>query len=315
MSIDGIHHVTSVSGAPADTVRFYREVLGLRLLKKTVNFDDSGTYHLYFGDEVGSPGTSLTFFPYGEGRRGQAGRGQVTTTAFRVPTGALDYWADRLADHGVDAERGERFGERRLRFTADDGLAYELVADDADDDLTSWTERVPADAAIRGFHGVTLTLGDAAATADVLETMGGERDGASGGAVRYRFREAGPGQVVDVVEDPDAPRGRGGPGTVHHVAFRVADDDAQAEWQERLRDAGQRVTEVKDRRYFRSVYFREPGGVLFEVATDGPGFTRDQDVAELGEGLSLPPWLEDDRERIEAALPDLEAAEGTEATR
>jgi glyoxalase family protein len=309
MSIDGIHHVTSVSGAPADTVRFYREVLGLRLLKKTVNFDDPGTYHLYFGDEAGSPGTSLTFFPYGEGRRGQAGRGQVTTTAFRVRPGALDYWTDRLAEHGIDAERAERLGEERLRFTADDGLAYELVVDDSGDDLSPWAEDVPAEHAIRGFHGVTLTLGEAGPTAEVLETMGAEREAEADGVVRYRLRDGGPGQVVDLDVDPDAPPGRGGPGTVHHVAFRVADDDAQAEWQERLRDAGQRVTEVKDRRYFRSVYFREPGGVLFEIATDGPGFTRDQDVAELGEGLSLPPWLEDDRERIEAALPDLDAAE------
>lgn len=304
MSVDGIHHVTSMAGDPAEAVRFYREVLGLRLVKRTVNFDDPHTYHLYFGDEVGSPGTALTLFPYGDGRAGQAGAGQVTGTAFRVPEGSLDYWADRLDDHGVARERPvEAFGHRMLGFEDPDGLWYELVAVGDAGDVEPWDAEVPAEHAIRGFFGVSISLSSPGPTAGVLDLLGFEREGEDGDRTRYRVPGGDPGAVVDL--RTTGTTGQMGVGCVHHVAFRVPDTDAQADWQARLRDHGHRVTEIKDRQYFESIYFREPGGVLFELATDGPGFDRDEDRAALGEQLKLPPWLEGDRESIAAALADL----------
>ncbi len=307
MSIHGVHHVTSMAGDPGRNVAFFTEDLGLRLVKRTVNFDDPDTYHLYYGDAVGHPGTIITFFPYVDGRSGRPGAGQVTTTAFRVPPDSIDFWRDRFEDRGVvHDDPGERFGETVLPFEDPDGLACELVATDGDDDLEPWDEEVPAEHAIRGFHGVTITATDVAPTEGVLTRMGFERDGEADGRHRFRAAESGPGAVVDLDVDPDAPRGSMGVGCVHHVAFRTPNDETQSEWQRELRDAGLRVTEVKDRQYFRSIYFREPGGVLFEIATDPPGFTRDEDRESLGEDLKLPPWLEDDRAAIEANLPGIE---------
>ena len=283
---------------------FYTDVLGLRLVKRTVNFDDITTYHLYYGDEIGSPGTALTFFPFGTGRRGTVGRGQTSATAFVVPDGSLGYWQARFDDRDVDHDGVEtRFDERVLSFTDHDGQPMELVT--AESDIEPWSgSDVPAEYALRGFHGVTLLSADPDATADVLTVMGYEPVAEHKNRTRFEAptdRAA----VVDIIDDPDAPRGVQGVGTVHHVAFRVPDDEAQSEWRETLSQRGLYVTPQKDRQYFRSIYFREPGGVLFEFATDGPGFDRDEPVEALGTALKLPPWLEADREAIETGLPPL----------
>lgn len=311
--LHGIHHVTAVAADPAENVAFYADVLGLRLIKRTVNFDDVTTYHLYYGDETGTPGTAMTFFPFGATRQGRVGKGTASATAFRAPEGSLSYWRERL--DGSDAsvhEPEERFGETVLPFRDPDGQPLELVfGEDPHDDgaVEPWGDGpVPAADALRGFAGVTLLPTDPGATADVLGTMGYEATGTAGDRTRYAVPDrAG---VVDVLDRPDAPAARPGAGTVHHVAFRTPDDEAELAWQERLSDAGLRVTDRKDRQYFHSVYFREPGGVLFEIATDGPGFTADESVSALGSELKLPPWLADDRERIESNLPPLSLGDG-----
>jgi len=305
-TISGLHHVTAIASDPERNVEFYTDVLGLRLVKRTVNFDDVTTYHLYYGDETGSAGTVLTFFPFGAGRDGAVGRGQTSATAFVVPEGALDYWAERFEAHDVEHDPvEERFDERVLPFYDHDGQPMELVTGSAD--VAHWDgSDVPEEHALRGFHGVTLLPDDPAGTTDVLEAMGYEAVAETGNRTRF---EAGGDRAayVDVVDDPDAPAGIEGAGTVHHVAFRVDDDEAQSAWRQRLQDAGLRVTQQKNRRYFRSIYAREPGGVLFEWATDGPGFDRDEPVSELGSALQLPPWLEADRDAIENSLSPLTA--------
>ncbi|MFC7156456.1 ring-cleaving dioxygenase [Halomarina halobia] len=302
-TIPGIHHVTSIASDPRENVDFYTEVLGLRLVKRTVNFDDKFTYHLYYGDETGTPGTILTFFPFVGATRGTVGVGQASATAFVVPPDAIDYWLDRLDDLDVDRDDPEqRFDETVIPLRDHDGQPLELVAGESS--VEPWAEGpVLAEYAIRGFHGVTLHSADPESTAAVLETMGYEREASDGDRVRYRA----PGDRASVVDllAREGPRGRQGVGTVHHVAFRTATDETQREWRERLTNAGLSVTPVKDRQYFRSIYFREPGGVLFEIATDAPGFTRDEDAAELGSDLKLPPWLEADRETIEKQLPPI----------
>ncbi|WP_226021376.1 ring-cleaving dioxygenase [Halomicrobium salinisoli] len=315
MQVNGLHHVTAVAGEPARNLTFYADVLGLRFVKRTVNFDDPTTYHLYYGDETGEPGTVLTFFPFGTTRQGQPGRGQATRTAFVVPEGSLEYWRDRFAEHGVEHDDPtERFDERVLRFEDPDGQPLALVAGESD--VAPWGDGpVPEEHAIRGFHGVELTSADVDATAEVLDVLGYERVAEAEDRVRYAV-DGDRATVIDLVTG-DSRAARPGAGTVHHVAFRAADEDEQDAWRERLQEAGQRVTQRKDRQYFQSVYFREPGGILFEIATDGPGFTRDESVDELGSDLKLPPWLEDDREVIEANLDPLEPpaeAEGGESS-
>jgi len=310
---DGIHHVTAVSGDAQETVDFYAAVLGLRLVKKTVNFDDPSTYHLYFGDETGSPGTILTFFPFGGGFGGRVGTGQTSATAFSIPDGSVEFWVDRLAGLGVDAdEPAERFGETVLPLRDGDGQPIELV--ESDSPIEPWAGGpVPAEHAIRGFYGITLLSARPDATAEVLSRLGYERAEVAGD--RTRFRTGGDrAAVVDVRDPGDAIGGRQGAGTVHHVAFRAPDDDAQFAWRDRLIDDGLHVTGQKDRQYFRSIYFREPGGVLFEVATDGPGFAIDEDLSELGTDLKLPPWLAEDREFLEDRLPPVAVREASEAT-
>jgi glyoxalase family protein len=311
MQTNGIHHVTAVAGDPEANLAFYTEVLGLRFVKRTVNFDDTATYHLYYGDETGTPGTALTFFPFDGARAGRPGRGQAVATAFAVPEGSLDYWADRLADTDATVDgRHTRFGTDVLSFTDPDGQPLELVTADAP--IDPWSEGpVPEAYGIRGFFGVTLHSADPDATANVLDLLGFSRVGSEtepdDGADRVRYTTEGEhATVVDVVHR-GPPRGRPGVGTVHHVAFRAPDEDTQLAWRDELTDAGQFVTPQKDRQYFRSIYFREPGGILFEIATDGPGFTADESVAELGSELKLPAWLEDERDQIEASLPPLTA--------
>ena len=305
MNTEGIHHVTAVAGDPSENVRFYTDVLGLRLVKRTVNFDDTHTYHLYYGDETGSPGTALTFFPFGEGRPGRSGRGQAVATAFAVPEGSLDYWRERLESHGVTVDDVEtRFGADVLPFADGDGQPLELV--ESESAVDPWADGpVPVDAAVRGFHGVTLQSARPDATGRVLGLLGLERTAETADRVRY----VAPGDRATVVDllTRESPRGRPGVGTVHHVAFRVPDAETQMAWREALSEAGQHVTPQKDRQYFQSIYFREPGGVLFEIATDGPGFTADESVESLGSELKLPSWLEDDREEIRAHLPPLDA--------
>ncbi|AGB36734.1 ring-cleaving dioxygenase [Natronococcus occultus] len=311
----GLHHVTAIAGDPQRNADFYVGTLGLRLVKRTVNHDDPGTYHLYFGDGEGTPGTNVTFFPWtDEGRPGQFGAGQTKTTAYRVPSASVDYWRDRLESRGVAVDVAERFGETVLRFEDPDGIEFELVAtseahsvsDSASggSNATPWTDGpVPTDHQLRGFHGVTLAVDSMAPTAAVLtDVLGYELADEAEGRRRYRSAAGGPGSIVDLVET-DAGRGRMGVGTVHHVAFSVADVEEQAAWREAFADHGLSPTEVIDRKYFRSIYVREPGGVLVEMATTGPGFAVDEDAAELGSELVLPDHLEDERERIEAQLP------------
>ncbi|WP_276271905.1 VOC family protein [Haloarcula litorea] len=309
----GIHHVTCIAGDPQQNLDFWVETLGLRLVKRSVNQDDPGTYHFFFADAEGTPGTSMTFFPWEGMSRGKVGSGQVSRTAFRVPEGSLDYWTDRFDDHGVDYDdRIERFGETVLPFRDPDGLPVELVESEIPDDdpTVPWTEFVPAEHAIRGFHSVTLWLADPEPTEDLLETMGLERVGTeqspgdTPGDERTRFGAPGPvGKYVDVL--PTVEGGRQGHGTVHHVAFQTPTDEAQAAMRQAVQSAGLRPTQQIDRHWFRSVYFREFGGVLFELATNGPGYDSDEQLDELGERLVLPGEFEARREEIEAQLTDV----------
>ena len=302
--IAGIHHVTAMAGDPQANVDFYTGVLGLRLVKKTVNFDDPGTYHLYYGDEVGHPGTIITFFPWPMARRGVQGAGQATVTSFSVPQGSLGWWTERLAGLGVTFQDPRpRFDEEVLTLLDPDGLRLELVTRE-DDGRAPWTGGpVPAEHAVRGFDGVTLTEWNPEVTAEVLTgTLGFQPAGQQG----ERFRFTAGSSRVDVLASPAGSRGRVSAGTVHHVAWRAADEADQLAWREAVAESGLHVTPVLDRQYFRSIYFREPGGVLFEIATDPPGFTFDEPVESLGSALKLPPWLEPERQRIEGALPPIE---------
>ncbi|MFW5966106.1 MAG: ring-cleaving dioxygenase [Persicimonas sp.] len=306
--IAGLHHVTAIAGDPNRNISFYTDVLGLRLVKRTVNFDDPSTYHLYFGDRVGHPGSILTFFPFQGARSGRVGRGQTSATAFTIPGGSLEFWIERLDAKGVDFEPPEeRFGQTVLALTDHEGQPLELVVGAMDGNRGEpWTEGpVPADHAIDRFFGITIDSLDFEATKRVLETMGFERVGTEHNRTRFRGAEEVAG-VVDVLDRPDALMGQQGVGTVHHVAFRTPDIDTQNAWRERLVESGLHVTRRKDRQYFRSIYFREPGGVLFEIATEGPGFTVDEPVDALGSELKLPPWLEEHRHRIEDNLSPLE---------
>jgi glyoxalase family protein len=304
----GIHHITAVAADAQRNVDFYVRTLGLRLVKRSVNQDDPTTYHLYYGDETGGPGTIMTFFPWQGLRRGRIGTGQAAATAFAIPPASLGWWIERLVTHGIAFQGPERrFDEQVVRLGDPDGLALELVTDPRAAGIAGWDGgSVPAEHAIRGFFGATLWVEALAPTAAVLTGVLGfalEREEA--GLTRFRGA-AGIGAVVDVRVTAGFPRGLMGAGTVHHVAFRAADDRAETELRQRVLDAGMHPTGFVERFYFRSVYFHEPGGVLFELATDAPGFTVDEPLAELGAGIKLPPWLEDHRAAIEAALPPLE---------
>jgi glyoxalase family protein len=309
----GIHHVTCVAGDPQRNVDFWVETLGLRLVKRSINQDDPSTYHFFFADAEGTPGTSMTFFPWEDLPQGKVGSGQVSRTAFRVPEGSLDFWEDRFDEYGVDYDgRLDRFGETVLPFRDPDGLPVELVeVSIPDDDPTvPWTEFVPESAAIRGFHSVTLWIADPQPTMELLETMGFERTGAetaegdAPGDERTRFAAEGPvGTYVDVL--PTIEGGRNGHGTVHHVAFQTPTDDDQASMRKAVRARGLNPTQQIDRHWFRSVYFREHGGVLFELATSGPGYTSDEPLEDLGGRLVLPGRFGDRREEIEANLPSV----------
>jgi glyoxalase family protein len=304
-SLPGIHHVTAIANDAQRNVDHYVGLLGLRLVKKTVNFDDPGSYHLYYGDELGRPGSAMTFFVWPGAPRGRAGTGQVGATAFAVPPDSLGWWADRLQRAGVRAEGPtERLDDRVLTFADPDGIRLELVAPAEPDPRQPWRAgTVPAEHAIRGFHSVTLSLaGQHEESARLLTSTLGFRPLATEGP-RARFGTGEAGGVVDLEGQPDLPAGDTAPGTVHHVAWRTPDDPSQLEWRETLVRAGYDVTPVLDRQYFHSIYFREPGGVLFEIATDVPGFTLDEPAEHLGEALRLPPRLEPLRPELEQRLP------------
>ena len=305
MSDAGIHHVTAFAGPVARNRKFYTETLGLRLVKKTVNFDDPGTYHLYYGDKEGRPGTLLTFFPIDYAASGRVGVGETSETAFRVPKASLGYWTSRLAEHGLTYEPlVKEFGESVLRFKDPDGMPLALVGIEGEAEDASWTAGdIPAEHAIRGFHGVTLLLREIAPTAAILTGVLGFSETARDGTSARYASGADIGRFVTLRGVGDFLRGRQGTGSVHHIAFRAADDAAQTAMTSALAsDHGLAVTEQRDRCYFRSVYFREPGGVLFEIATDGPGFAIDEPIEHLGEELKLPDFLEPHRARIVDAL-------------
>jgi glyoxalase family protein len=311
--MSGLHHVTAISGKASRNVDFYTRTLGLRLVKKTVNFDDPGTYHLYYGDEAGRPGTILTFFPWEHAAPGRNGDGLTEETAFRVPADSIGYWTHRLTEKGVPHNALEkRFGEPVLSFTDPDGLNLALVGVAAAGNEPAWSSgAIPAEQAIRGFHGVTLMLDKAAPTSAILTDVFAFKEiGREGHLVRYATDQVEPGSVVTIRETDGFLAGRMGRGSVHHIAFRASDDAQQAAMAGKLRQAHRLIpTPQLDRNYFRSVYFREPGGILFEVATDQPGFGVDEPVGSLGGALKLPPFLEPHRREIEAVLPPLDEIE------
>lgn len=302
----GIHHVTAVAGDPQRNIDFYSGILGLRLVKLTINFDDPTTYHLYYGDNNGSPGTILTFFPWPSAPKGRLGNGQLTVTSFSIPEDSTGYWVDRLKHYGIKFNGpSPRFDEPVISFSDPDGLQLELVAKENPKVADVWREGpTPKEHAIRGFYGVTVAEGALERTASLMTgTMGFRKIAEDGNRARFEVGRRIPRSVVDVLRSPDLPRGTVGVGAVHHVAWRTLDDDQQLAWREKLVDAGANVTPVIDRKYFHSIYFREPGGVLFEIAMDPPGFAVDEPVDELGSRLILPPWLESARSEIEQALP------------
>jgi glyoxalase family protein len=301
--IVGLHHVTAIASDPQRNLDFYTGVLGLRFVKRTVNFDDPGTYHFYFGDDAGSPGTILTFFPWPNAARGHSGVGEVTKTAFSVPASSLEYWQERLAGQGVLVEHtGKRFEEQVLTFPDPDGMKIEIVAHaGAGAGNAPRFASVPSEHAIRGFFGVTLLESRADATAAILNMMGFKKIGEEGSRLRFAAEGQALGNHIDLLIDPSAKFGRAGAGSVHHIAFRASDDAAQKAWRVEIAKHLD-VTPVLDRTYFHSIYFREPGGVLFELATDPPGFALDEPIESLGEELRIPQWLESKRTMIEQRL-------------
>lgn len=304
----GIHHITAFARNPQENVDFYAGVLGLRLVKKTINFDAPEVYHLYFGDKAGSPGTIITFFPHPDSRKGRIGGGQVGVTTYAVPAGALAFWEERLAGFGIPLRQASRFGERYLQFDDNEGLHLELVEREAGANSEWEFGGIPADKAIKGFGGAILFSANAKRTGAVLEQVLGmtrvdEQDGYT------RFRASGEiGNIVDV-PTADMPWGAPGAGTIHHIAWRAADFEQHVQWQREVSEAGFQPTEVIDRQYFNAIYFRESGGILFEIATDPPGFANDEPAESLGQKLMLPSWYEPHRAQIEANLLPIEVRE------
>jgi glyoxalase family protein len=301
----GIHHITAFVRNAQETVDFYAGVLGLRLVKKTINFDAPEVYHLYFGDEVGSPGTIITFFPWAHSRKGQIGAGQVGTTTYAVPVGAFEFWRERLTKLQIPFTLTERFSESYLEFADPDGLQVEIVEREQGS-LSKWSfGGVPAEKAIKGFGGAILYSGAPDKTARLLEqVMGLKKLGTEGPYARF-IATGDLGNVIDV-NIASMPMGHGGAGTVHHIAWRASDDADHLSWRNHILETGFQPTPVIDRQYFNAIYFREEGGILFEIATDPPGFSRDEDTKRLGEHLMLPSWFEETRTAIEAKLPPIE---------
>ncbi len=311
-TLAGFHHLTAIVGDPQQNVDFYTRVLGQRLVKQTVNFDDPGTYHLYYGDEVGTPGTIITFFPWPGAPRGRRGTGQIVDISFSIPATAIDYWVERLTGYGV-AITGPtvRFNEQVISFFDPHGLSLELVAHHDAQPHSPWKQGpVPEEYAIRGFFSVTLSETHQERTAKMLiDVLGFRLLQQEGNRFRYEVGTGGPGARLDILNQPDQPHGRIAVGTVHHVAWRTEDDAHQLKWRQHLLSHGSDVTPVRDRQYFHSIYFNEPGGVLFEIATNPPGFSIDEPVEDLGTHLKLPPWLENDRSELEKVLLPLHVPE------
>ena len=306
--VHGLHHVTAIAGDAQENLDFYAGILGMRLVKRSVNQDDPSTYHLFYADAEGSPGSDLTFFPWPHMAPVQQGVGLVNEVALAVPSGSHGYWAERLAHYGIRlGEPATRFGERVMPVTDPHGLALTLVETSDEREFAPWTRSpVPEEHQIRGLHAVRLRERDLATTSRFLtEVMGFAATGEEDGWHRFGVEGGGSGRHLEILELPRAQRGRWGTGGVHHVAWRVEDVEEEMELQRAVREAGRRPTEVIDRFWFNSVYFLEPGGVLFELATEGPGFAIDEDASTLGEQLILPPWLEPQRAQIEAGLPPL----------
>jgi glyoxalase family protein len=301
----GIHHITAIVGHPQENVDFYAGVLGLRLVKQTVNFDDPGTYHLYFGNKGGKPGTIITFFPWPGAHQGIIGGGQVGVTSYVVPKGALEFWEKRLEKFNVPFTKIERFGEQYLEFDDPHGLHLEMV-ERAEGEANQWNfGEVTPDVAIKGFGGATLLSTQPNKTAELLKNvLGLERVGTEGDFVRFRSL-AEIGNVIDLKLTPIG-RGQMGVGTVHHIAWRASDDQDQLDWKEFVQANGYGVTPVQDRNYFNAIYFREHGEILFEIATDPPGFAHDESQETMGEKLMLPAQYEKHREQIERRLLPIE---------
>jgi glyoxalase family protein len=304
----GLHHITAIAGDAQRNYDFYTKTLGLRMVKKTVNFDDPGTYHFYFGDGVGTPGSILTFFPWPGVQRGSIGAGMPTEIGYSVPGKSLEFWEDRFQQ--LNVKKGaiaERFGEKYLPFEDPDGLLLNFIAPSQQDDRKPWTTHdVKENVATTGFHSIVLTVRRVEPTANILTDVFGYKL-LSQEENRYRFitDAVNTANIVDIVEEPSGKQGHTAGGTNHHVAFRAKDDNVMMEFREKVLKKGLHITEKIDRNYFYSLYFREPGGVLFEIASDNPGFATDESVGELGTHLMLPPQYEGYRSKIEQALPVL----------
>ncbi len=300
MKTAGIHHITAIVGHPQENVDFYAGLLGLRLIKQTVNFDDPGTYHFYFGDDVGNPGSIITFFPWANAYQGKIGDGQVGVTTYVVPKGALPFWEARLSKFEISYQSTERFGEQFLQFKDIHGLQLEIVErEDGANNKWEFGE-ITSDLAIKGFGGAILFSSQPEETEKLLTFMGLKRIGSEGDFIRFKS-EGDIGNIIDIKRTPGE-KGKMGVGTVHHIAWRAKDDEDQLEWQEFITDHGYRITDVRDRNYFNAIYFREHGELLFEIATDPPGFGIDEEYKEMGSELKLPPQYEPHRQKIENVL-------------
>ncbi len=307
--IQGLHHITAIAGDANRNYHFYTDVLGLRLVKKTVNFDDPETYHFYFGNETGAPGTILTFFPWGSSMRaGRRGTQQVTEIGYSVPEGSLDFWLDRFEKRNVIYNKtGEKFGEQYISFLDHDGLKFELTIPKNADERKGWvSNEVNETVALKGFHHITITTNKIEETAKVLtDILGYKLSATEVNRFRFMTNAAETANIVDLVEAPGESAGLVAGGSVHHVAFRVKDEETLMYFRNKVLESGLQITEKIDRNYFYSLYFREPGGVLFEIATDNPGFAVDEAVSTLGQDLKLPAQYEGYRQQLEKVLPKL----------
>jgi glyoxalase family protein len=310
--IVGIHHITAMASDAQRNIDFYVSVLGLRLVKRSINQDAPDIYHLYYGDEAGSPGTAMTFFPFGRAARGTRGHGEVSRVAFAVPPSSQNYWLERLRTSGIVTDGPfERFGEALIAFQDPDGLMIELVFTERQTLQAPWKNGpVPPEHAVKAFYGVTMGLAEAEASIEVLQGILGARFiGQEGNRQRYSIGVEEHAAMIDLIIDPTLPPARQSAGSVHHIAWRVTDDAAEEYWQKVVHRHGLAPTEIIDRFYFHSIYFREPGGILYEIATDNPGFTVDEPLASLGSALVLPPWYEVHRSAIERSLPPITVPE------
>ncbi len=303
----GLHHITAIADSAKRNLDFYTQVLGVRLVKKTVNFDDPGTYHFYFGNETGTPGTILTFFPWEGIGKGTNGTGLATHIGYSVPKGSLEFWKLRLQQSGIAVEESEIFGEKMISFKDPDGLQLQFIESSASDNRKVWTtDDIKDENALKGFHNVTLTLKKAEPTIKVLtDILGYGLQKQEENRYRFATDAIDTANLIDIIENDKIPAGKNAAGTNHHIAFRVENEAVLMEYREKVMSAGLSITPKIDRDYFYSLYFREPGGVLFEIATDNPGFTVDEPLNELGQNLKLPKQYEAMRSQIEQALPKL----------